>query len=41
MQYLGYTFTKNLYLVYLKFKFSWMSRTVSGTATSSSELSGD
>lgn len=41
MQYLEYTFTKNVFLVYLKFKFSWMTWIVSGNLTSASELLGD
>ena len=40
MQYLGYTCTKNLNLAYMKFKFNWLSCTVSGNPTSS-ELLGD
>ena len=30
MQYLGYTDTKTLFVVYLKFKFNWASRIFSG-----------
>lgn len=41
MQYLEYTFTKNLFLAYLKFKSNWMSCIISGNPSSYSELLGN
>ena len=35
MQHLGHTYTKNFFIIYLKFKFNWASYILSGKPTSS------